>query len=159
MEITWKGILATLAPIVVTSLLGIADNAIKWRQEMDQKTYDRQTRILDKIMEIQDGSQRLAVAEFYLRSGIFKGQLQVELESAIAQAQHEAAEKQQLAELEQERRDREKLLAKVAEPKPSMSIPKVVASPPPPKEPDIVIQEPPKTIFSFDRPANISNQN
>lgn len=75
MDVTWKNILAVIAPILATSVAAIADNALKWRHEVEQKQYDRQTKILDRVMEIPDRKQRFTVANFYLKSGTFEGEV------------------------------------------------------------------------------------
>lgn len=83
MEVTNKSIIAIVAPVLITAVAGLVDNAMKWRSEMEQKEYDRQTRILDKIIAIPAADQRLAVANFYISTGTFSGKYLKELEQAV----------------------------------------------------------------------------
>jgi hypothetical protein len=87
MEVTNKSIIAVVAPVLITAVAGLVDNAMKWRSEMEQKEYDRQTRILDKIIAIPAADQRLAVANFYISTGTFSGKYLRELEQAIKVAE------------------------------------------------------------------------
>lgn len=79
-----KSLLLVVVPIVLTGILGIIDNALRWRAEMEQKQFDRQTRILDKIMDIHDPVQREVVTQFYLDTGLFTGSFKQELEISLA---------------------------------------------------------------------------
>ena len=83
MEVTNKSIIAVVAPVLITAVAGLVDNAMKWRSEMEQKEYDRQTRILDKIIAIPAADKRLAVANFYISTGTFSGKYLKELEQAV----------------------------------------------------------------------------
>lgn len=83
MELGSKGLAAIAIPALITALAGLADNAMKWRAEMQQKEFDRQTRILDKIIETPAADQRIAIANFYLGTGSFTGKYKVELERAV----------------------------------------------------------------------------
>ncbi|MCY1341552.1 hypothetical protein D9M68_19220 [compost metagenome] len=93
MEITGKNVAIAVIPVLITALASIADNSLRWRAEMEQKQFDRQTRILDKIMEVPTAEKRLAVASFYLEIGVFTGRYKQEVNSAIDQAQREMTTK------------------------------------------------------------------
>lgn len=86
-ETSSKSLLFIVVPIIITGLMGILDNAFRWRTEMEQKQFDRQTRILDKIMEIGDPVQRAVVTQFYLDTGLFTGGFRNELEVSLKSAQ------------------------------------------------------------------------
>lgn len=92
MEISNKSVIIAVIPVFLTVFGGLADNAVKWRSEMEQKKYDRQTRLIDKIMEIPKAEERLAMANFYLSIGVFDGNYKVELDRAVEQAKVELAE-------------------------------------------------------------------
>lgn len=164
MSFTDKGVIIAVIPVFITALATIADNSIKWRAEMEQKRYDRQTRLIDRIMEIEKAEDRLSVANFYLSIGVFDGDYKKELnfaiDDAIAQINKKNAE--ELAKKKAAIAERE-LVAK-REPtsviQPLMPVPDspvAVASPPPPKEPakpltkKILDRANLPNIFSFDR--------
>lgn len=89
MEITGKNAAIAIFPVLITALASIADNSLRWRAEMEQKQFDRQTRILDKLMESSSAESRLAMANFYLGLGVFSGQYKVEVETAVSLAKEE----------------------------------------------------------------------
>jgi hypothetical protein len=89
MEITGKNVAIAIVPVLITAMTSIADNSLRWRAEMEQKQFDRQTRIIDKIMEVPTAEKRLAVADFYLEIGVFTNGYRKEIITAIDQAQRE----------------------------------------------------------------------
>lgn len=89
MEITGKNVAIAIFPVLITALASIADNSLRWRAEMEQKQFDRQTRILDKLMETSSAESRLAMANFYLGLGVFSGQYKAEIETAVSLAKEE----------------------------------------------------------------------
>lgn len=89
MEITGKNVAIAIFPVLITALASIADNSLRWRAEMEQKQFDRQTRILDKLMDTPSAESRLAMANFYLGLGVFSGQYKVEVETAVSMAKTE----------------------------------------------------------------------
>lgn len=95
MEITGKHIAIAVIPVLITALTSIADNSLRWRAEMEQKQFDRQTRLIDKLMEVPTAEKRLSAANFYLELGVFSGQYRVEVDAAIDQAQRELAAKEE----------------------------------------------------------------
>lgn len=99
MELTPKGIAAVIIPAVVMFTGNAIDNSMKWRAELEQKAYDRQIRILDKILEIPQAEHRISAAEFYLRTNTFTGQYRRELEISIEMAKEEVAKRKLEAEM------------------------------------------------------------
>lgn len=177
MEFTAKGIAAVVLPAMVLALGNIVDNSMQWRAEMKQRQYDRQTRIIDKILEIPQAEHRIASATFYLKTGTFTGDYKSEVEMSLKLAQEElmqtralAEEAQRLAAREAEERDRSKLMAmapgyaeppppveETLEPNPGFSIPSTIPEiPEVPVEAAPIPQLPsigPRTIFSYDKAA------
>lgn len=89
MEITPKGIAALVIPTLVTIGAGFIDNALKWRAEIQQREYERQIKLLDKIVNTADPDQRIVIATFYLNSGTFTGLYKDELEASLIWAKAE----------------------------------------------------------------------
>lgn len=141
------------------------DNSMKWRAEIEQKKYDRQIRILDKIIEIPQAEHRIATAEFYLSTNTFTGQYKEELEISLKMAR-------ELLAKQMEDKKREKILQEqvasnsqprslvlapsgfpniFAEPLPEHSEPLPEPAPVPVIEDIDLPPIGPKTIFSYDQ--------
>jgi len=91
MEITGKGLVAVIIPTLITACFTTIDNSLRWRAEMEQKQFDRQTKLLDQIISIPDASHRRSLAEFYISTGVFTGGYLKQLESTLTVAQETAA--------------------------------------------------------------------
>ena len=100
MEITRNGLLAVIVPALITASFTTIDNSLRWRAEMDQKQFDRQTKILDQIISIPDAERRRAMAEFYVSTGVFTGGYKDELTKTLDMANVELA--QQVTRVAQE---------------------------------------------------------
>lgn len=145
MELTPKGIAAVIIPAIVMLSGNAIDNSMKWRAELEQKAYDRQIRILDKILEIPQAEHRISAAEFYLRTNTFSGQYRRELEISIEIAKEEIAKQKMEAELlaKQEERKPKAVIRKNQQsiPKPSEEVVKIKPTEPVPES--IVLSEQP----------------
>lgn len=139
MEITRNGLLAVIIPALITACFTTIDNSLRWRAEMDQKQFDRQTKILDQIINIPDAERRRAMAEFYVSTGVFTGGYRDELtrtldiaNAELANAAAKAAHEQAIAREEEEARER---MALKAMPEPSVepeSVPELAMPAPAP---------------------------
>lgn len=171
MEITRNGLLAVVIPALITACFTTIDNSLRWRAEMDQKQFDRQTKILDQIINIPDAERRRAMAEFYVSTGVFTGGYRDELTKTLDIANAELA--QQAAQVaqetarqqEQEKQESQRLYAPVPllpvpeEPiidfnsmydPPTSSTAPAVIDPPAVEQKEIIITPPIQNIFLLD---------
>lgn len=170
MELTAKGIAALVIPAIITIAGTQVDGALKWRAELEQREYDRQMKILDKIINTENPDQRIAVAKFYLNAGTFNGLYRTELEASIMFAEEERKQIEELRRVQEEEQQRHLELSSrlsVAEPAADEEVfdelePVPMEAPAPePMEPprEIPIQQyeipsiGPRTIFSYDKQA------
>lgn len=173
MELTGKGLAALVIPAIITLAGTQIDTAMKWRAELQQREYDRQMKILDKIINTENPEQRIAVAKFYLNAGTFTGMYQTELEASILLAEEERKQLLMVtAEYSAELKEQEELESLNSELPPSEEFnagmgtgaaPAPMPLPAPMEPPPIVTEIPirkleipsigPKTIFSYDKQA------
>lgn len=170
----WKlpatALLAVVIPaFLITACFTTIDNSLRWRAEMDQKQFDRQTKILDQIINIPDAERRRAMAEFYVSTGVFTGGYKDELTKSLDIANAELA--QQAAQIaqetarqqEQEKQESQRLPAPVPllpvqenpssisvyDPPTSSTAPAVI-DPPAVEQKEIIITPPIQNIFLLD---------
>lgn len=165
MELTAKGIAALIIPAIITIAGTQVDSALKWRAELEQREYDRQMKILDKIINTENPEQRIAVAKFYLNSGTFTGLYRNELEASIMLAEREREHAEMLVAAQKaEVEEQEKLVSRMSVAPPDEDeevdfytpLPLPLEPPPPPRLPPQKLDIPvigPKTIFSYDKQA------
>jgi len=125
MEITRNGLLAVIIPTLITACFTTIDNSLRWRAEMDQKQFDRQTKILDQIINIPDAERRRAMAEFYVSTGVFTGGYKEELTKTLDIANAELAQLAAKAarEKDQQQEQEERELPVLAAPTPILPPP------------------------------------
>lgn len=171
MEITRNGLLAVVIPALITACFTTIDNSLRWRAEMDQKQFDRQTKILDQIISIPDAERRRAMAEFYVSTGVFTGGYKDELTKTLDIANAELAQQaawvaQETArQQEQEEQESQRLYAPVPllpvpekpiidfnsmHDRPTLSIAPTVIEPPAVEQKEITITPPIQNIFLLD---------
>lgn len=61
-----KGSVSLIIPGLLAVLGIIVDNGLRWRSEMEYREYDRQTRLLENIMQVERYEERKALIRFYL---------------------------------------------------------------------------------------------
>lgn len=125
MEITRNGLLAVIIPALITACFTTIDNSLRWRAEMEQKQFDRQTKILDQIINIPDAARRRAMAEFYVSTGVFTGGYKDELTKTLDIANAELAQQaaQAAQETTKQQRQEEREQAILSAPIPMMPLP------------------------------------